>query len=88
MRIKDRYLTILIIISFVIAIVVNSKVTFVQALDVQPATTTVKFYRKLTNYNLPQLSSAIPRVGADVAYNNNFRGQDTHIVVIDIYSIY
>lgn len=83
MRIKDRYLTTVIIISFVMAIVVNSKVSFVQALDVQPATTTVKFYRKLTNYNVPQLSSAIPRLGADIAYNNNFRGQDTHIVILD-----
>ena len=66
-----------------LTVLVNSKTDTANAGDVAPAVSTVKFYRKLTNYYLPNLSSAVPRMGADIAYNNNFRGQDSFIVILD-----
>ncbi len=66
-----------------LTVLVNSKTNTANAGDVAPAVSTVKFYRKLTNYYLPNLSSAVPRMGADIAYNNNFRGQDSFIVILD-----
>jgi subtilisin family serine protease len=66
-----------------LTILVNSKTNTANAGDVAPAVSAVKFYPKFDNYYSPNLSSAIPRMGADIAYNNNYKGQDVYIVDID-----
>ena len=83
MRNKSHYIKLLVTTSLMLTVLVNSKTDTANAGDVAPAVSTVKFYRKLTNYYLPNLSSAVPRMGADIAYNNNFRGQDSFIVILD-----
>jgi subtilisin family serine protease len=83
MRNKSHYLKLLLTTALMLTVLVNSKTNTANAGDVAPAVSTVKFYRKLTNYYLPNLSSAVPRMGADIAYNNNFRGQDSFIVILD-----
>ena len=83
MRNKSHYLKLLVTTILMLTLLVNSKTNTANAGDVAPAVSTVKFYRKLTNYYSPNLSSAIPRMGADIAYNNNYRGQDSFIVIID-----
>lgn len=83
MRNKNYFYKLLSITIILLSVVVNTKTNTVNAADVAPATTTVKFYRKTINYNLPTLNNAGPRIGADLAYNNNYRGQDTYIVLLD-----
>ena len=83
MRNKSHYLKLLLTTALMLTVLVNSKTNTANAGDVAPAVSTVKFYRKLTNYYLPNLSSAIPRMGADIAYNNNYKGQDSYIVILD-----
>lgn len=83
MREKNYFYKLLSITIILLSIVVNTKTTTVVAGDVAPATTAVKFYRKTTIYNIPTLNNAGPRIGADIAYNNNYRGQDTYIVLLD-----
>lgn len=44
-------------------------------IDVQPATTRVKYKFTLTNTDT--------RIGVSIPYNNNYQGQDSYVVVID-----
>ena len=93
MRIKDRLfksIVLFLLTSLILSFFTNSKVISVQAIDVktqdvQPATVEVKFYRTINSSSLylPSLAAAIPRINANIAHNNNFRGQGTFIVILD-----
>lgn len=83
MRNKNFVYKFLLSATLLSTLLVNTKNTTVLAGDVAPATTTVKFYRKTTNVVLPTLGTVGPKIGIDTAYNNNYRGQDTYIVLLD-----
>ena len=77
---RNKILKLLIFI-LVATLFTNTKIHTVNAGDVLPATTSVKFY---TNNNyLPQLSAVGTRTNFNIAYDNNYRGQDIYIVNID-----
>lgn len=75
MRIKDRYIKIIIALTFILPLFINSKNNIVLAGDVAPANTSVKFY--------PSLSNAVPTMGADIAFDANYQGQGSYVVIID-----
>ena len=75
MRIKDRCIKLILTLTLILPVFVNSKINAVSAGDVAPATTKVKFY--------PSLSKAIPTIGADIAFDSNYQGQGSYIVIID-----
>lgn len=83
MRNKNFVYKFLLSATLLSTLLVNTKTNTVLAGDVAPATTTVKFYRKTVNYVLPTLGTVGPKIGVDTAYNNNYRGQDTYIVLLD-----
>ena len=75
MRIKDRYIKLILTLTLILPVFVNSKIDIVSAGDVAPATTKIKFY--------PSLSNAIPTMGANIAFDSNYQGQGSYIVIID-----
>ena len=75
MRIKDRCIKVILTLTLILPVFVNSKIDIVSAGDVAPATTRVKFY--------PSLSNAIPTMGANIAFDSNYQGQGSYIVIID-----
>ena len=75
MRIKDRCIKVILTLTLILPVFVNSKIDIVSAGDVAPATTRVKFY--------PSLSNAIPAMGANIAFDSNYQGQGSYIVIID-----
>lgn len=78
MRNKFSKFLIFVLVSIVF---VNTKINAVTAGDVMPATTTVKFY--FHNTYRPQLLNAVTKTGANIAYDNNYRGQNIYVVNID-----
>ena len=75
MRIKDRCIKLILTLTLILPVFVNSKIDIVSAGDVAPATTRIKFY--------PSLSNAIPTMGANIAFDSNYQGQGSYIVIID-----